>query len=180
MYCSNCGSEMNSNAAVCVKCGFSKGSGKNYCQNCGKPIIEGQAMCTNCGSYIESAPTNGTMPVTPDVALNTVLQKLNTSYTIWLIVGICQIIFGFWYITPIFFGIWNIIAASNRKKLIEQYKKDPAGLVKTVKSWKDSMILFIILNAILGALVGIAGGIYDYTITSYVEQNERELVAAGA
>ena len=27
MFCRNCGSEMNENAAVCVKCGISKGEG---------------------------------------------------------------------------------------------------------------------------------------------------------
>ena len=50
-------------------------------------------------------------------ALNTVIKKLNNSYQIWLIVGICQIVFGFWYVTPIFFGAWNIYCAVNRKKL---------------------------------------------------------------
>ncbi len=180
MYCSNCGSEIDSNAAFCVKCGFAKGSGKKYCQNCGCQIVEGQSICTNCGTYISNGVSGGGFPVTPDVALRTVLQKLNTSYTIWLVVGICQIVFGFWYITPIFFGIWNIISANNRKKLIEQYKNNPAGLIKTVKSWKNSAIIFIILNAVFGALIGIAGGIYDFTITSYVEQHEQELIAAGA
>ena len=46
-----------------------------------------------------------------NTALATILQKLNTSYTIWLVVGICQIVFGFWYVTPIFFGAWNIYCA---------------------------------------------------------------------
>lgn len=180
MYCRNCGSEIDKNAAICVKCGFSNGTGNKYCQNCGSNTTEGQTMCTNCGYTLMNTRVNGTLPVTPEVALKTVLDKLNTSYTIWLVVGICQIVFGFWYVTPIFFGIWNIIAANNRKKLIQQYKQSPAGLVDNVKSWKDSQIVFIILNAIFGALIGIAGGIYDYTISGYVEQHEQELRQMGA
>ena len=59
-------------------------------------------------------------------ALNTVIKKLNNSYQIWLIVGICQIVFGFWYVTPIFFGAWNIYCAVNRKKLAAAFRQNPA------------------------------------------------------
>lgn len=115
-----------------------------------------------------------------NTAMNTVLHKLNTSYTLWMVVGICQIVFGFWYVTPIFFGAWNIYCAVNRKKLAQQFRQDPTGLVETAKSWKDSAVLFIILNAVFGALIGVIGCAYDYSIASYVQQHEAELRAAGA
>lgn len=115
-----------------------------------------------------------------NAALNTVIHKLNTSYTIWMIVGICQIVFGFWYVTPIFFGAWNIYCATNRKKLARAFRQNPAGLVDTAKSWQDSSILFIVLNAVFGALIGVIGCAYDYSITSYVIKHEEELRLAGA
>ena len=31
MYCRNCGEQIDSNAAICVKCGFAKGTGVKYC-----------------------------------------------------------------------------------------------------------------------------------------------------
>ena len=34
MYCRNCGEQIDSNAAICVKCGFAKGTGVKYCANC--------------------------------------------------------------------------------------------------------------------------------------------------
>jgi uncharacterized ion transporter superfamily protein YfcC len=108
-------------------------------------------------------------------ALNTVIKKLNNSYQIWLIVGICQIVFGFWYVTPIFFGAWNIYCAVNRKKLAEHFRQDPTGLAETAKSWKDSIVVFIILNAVFGALIGVIGCAYDYSIASYSESHEQEL-----
>ena len=111
-------------------------------------------------------------------ALNTVIKKLNNSYQIWLIVGICQIVFGFWYVTPIFFGAWNIYCAVNRKKLAAAFRQNPAGLADTAKSWKDNIVVFIILNAIFGALIGVLSCAYDYSIASYVTQHEEELRAA--
>ena len=56
MYCKNCGSEMDNNAAVCIKCGFSKGSGNKYCANCQAPLIDGAEFCTGCGSKINNTP----------------------------------------------------------------------------------------------------------------------------
>ena len=39
MYCRNCGEQIDSNAAICVKCGFAKGTGVKYCANCGKEVV---------------------------------------------------------------------------------------------------------------------------------------------
>lgn len=49
MYCKNCGSEMDNNAAVCVKCGVASGNGSSYCPNCGQATMPGANACTSCG-----------------------------------------------------------------------------------------------------------------------------------
>ncbi len=49
MFCKNCGSEMDNNAAVCVKCGVAAGMGTSYCPNCGQATMPGASACTNCG-----------------------------------------------------------------------------------------------------------------------------------
>lgn len=54
MYCRNCGSEMDPNAAICVKCGYAKGTGTKYCANCGKETAVGASVCTNCGFAIDT------------------------------------------------------------------------------------------------------------------------------
>ncbi len=56
MFCKNCGNEIDSNAAICVKCGFQKGTGNKYCQNCGVEVAEGAAVCTSCGFALTTAP----------------------------------------------------------------------------------------------------------------------------
>jgi hypothetical protein len=62
-----------------------------------------------------------------------------------------------------------------RKKLAEHFRQDPTGLAETAKSWKDSIVVFIILNAVFGALIGVIGCAYDYSIASYAESHEQEL-----
>ena len=179
MYCSNCGAEMDPNAVVCVKCGFTHGTGKSFCSNCGTAIVEGQAMCTNCGSVLSTGASGGSIPVAPSAVVDDVIQKLNTSYILFLVAGICQIVLGFWAIYPIGFGIWNIVIAVNRKKAMEQFKQNPAGMSQTIKSWKTHMILSVVFNGLF-TIIGIIGGIYDLTVISYVEKHEQELRAAGA
>lgn len=49
MYCTNCGKEMDPNAAVCINCGYAAGTGDKYCKNCGHEMTPGQAFCTQCG-----------------------------------------------------------------------------------------------------------------------------------
>lgn len=112
--------------------------------------------------------------------IKTVYEKLETSATLWKWVGILQIIFGFWYFAPILLGIWNIKNASNKKKLTAQFRANPAGMVDTIKAWKNRVIGFGVLNVFLGALIGVVGSIYDYTIIAYVERKENQLRDAGA
>ena len=56
MYCKNCGSQMDPNAAVCLNCGCAKGTGMSYCANCGQPVSPGAAVCTTCGYATTQAP----------------------------------------------------------------------------------------------------------------------------
>ena len=49
MFCKNCGSQMDPNAAVCLHCGCAKGTGLSYCANCGQHVAPGAAICTTCG-----------------------------------------------------------------------------------------------------------------------------------
>ncbi len=49
MFCKNCGSTMDPNAAVCIHCGCMKGTGNAFCHNCGSPTVPNAAVCVNCG-----------------------------------------------------------------------------------------------------------------------------------
>lgn len=60
-YCSNCGHEVNEQAAVCVHCGCNLqkpvAAGKKYCTACGNEVHPQAAVCVHCGCSIQSAVT---------------------------------------------------------------------------------------------------------------------------
>ena len=58
MYCKNCGSTVDNNAAVCVQCGFAVGTGNSYCPNCGQTSSPGAAVCTKCGATLNGTPNS--------------------------------------------------------------------------------------------------------------------------
>ena len=63
MYCTNCGKEMDPNAAVCINCGYAAGTGDKYCKNCGHEMTPGQAFCTQCGYATQPQ----TVKINPDM-----------------------------------------------------------------------------------------------------------------
>lgn len=59
MFCKNCGSMMNDNAAICVKCGVARGVGASYCPNCGETVAPNAAVCLKCGSALGAPSASG-------------------------------------------------------------------------------------------------------------------------
>ena len=49
MYCRNCGSLMNDQAAICITCGVPVGKGNNYCPMCGETTDSMSQICMKCG-----------------------------------------------------------------------------------------------------------------------------------
>ena len=49
MYCRNCGSIMDDQAAFCTKCGVAKGTGSLYCPSCGSQTNVQAVVCVHCG-----------------------------------------------------------------------------------------------------------------------------------
>lgn len=49
MFCKNCGSQMNSNQAICLNCGCAAGTGTRFCANCGNELNAYAQICTKCG-----------------------------------------------------------------------------------------------------------------------------------
>lgn len=58
MYCKNCGSAIDQNAAVCTHCGVPVGQGTNYCGNCGTELQPGAAVCMSCGFSVNTSNTS--------------------------------------------------------------------------------------------------------------------------
>ncbi len=56
MFCKNCGSALDPNAAVCIHCGVPSGQGNRFCANCGNQLQPGAVVCMSCGFSAASKP----------------------------------------------------------------------------------------------------------------------------
>ena len=68
MYCKNCGSQLNENAAVCLNCGVMAGDGKRFCANCGAEPDPLAVICVKCGRELRAIPKKPQQPVARPVA----------------------------------------------------------------------------------------------------------------
>lgn len=89
---------------------------------------------------------------------------------IWVCVGAYQIaisFFAFWYL--LFLGIWNIvmgILSINRKKDI--LEKSGTAIYNAYAGTPTSIIIALIINLLVGGIIGVAGAIYDLMVRDYV------------
>lgn len=123
----------------------------------------------------------GPAAFSPQIA-QTVVGKMRSSSTYWLVIGIIQAVIGlpaimaFGYgVTMIAMGAWNIYQSVKKKEIAAQYEMNPMGMVNYFEGQSNNLIIFLILNIFFGGIIGIAGVIYDMTIKDYVLKNRMYL-----
>ena len=162
----------------CRFCGTMNESVAAFCEYCGKPLNASRADRN-------AQPFGGDQGYGGRDSYQTDSYQTYQS-TIWLILGIYQCVIGlplimfFGYgLTTIGLGIWNIIQSMKKKKMAEQYYRDPTGIVAAMESSQTLVIVFLILNVLFGGLLGVAGAVYDLTIISFVTGNRQAFEAMG-
>ena len=146
-----------------------------YCTNCGGEIIPGAVFCPSCGGRVAPDVNGGAYyyGAAPGVAQADTEKyielgaRLRTSSIFWLVIGILQVL------SPaIFIGIWNIVQSRKRKQFAEQIIRErPRGLSAVFEPQKGRLIFFFVLNLLFGAILGIAGVIYDFKVRRFVLDN---------
>lgn len=154
-----------------------------YCNQCGTNHEDNARFCRACGrafitpiNAIQMQPVSTTYQQSNTLIIEQLSNKEKIAGIIWLVIGCLQILIGLdWPI--IILGIWNIIAAimrfSRSKKILHPYP----GLVDEYKRWLAVIIITLIFNVILGAYIGVAGCIYDFTIRHFALTNKDEIDA---
>lgn len=174
MYCKNCGKPMNDNQAICLNCGVNAGCGNKFCANCGEPVNESAAVCTHCGVAIKkiAQPQSGAV-LSKEEAYKKLAEYEKTAAIIWFVIAALQIIGGiFTYYTPVLVGCWNIYTGVQRIKHSKTLADMPAGIYEYYEKQGTANIIFLVVNIILGGLIGgIASG-YDIYIRSFVMKNK--------
>ncbi|MDE6470795.1 MAG: zinc ribbon domain-containing protein [Eubacterium sp.] len=178
MYCKNCGNEINENQAICLNCGVKNGVGDKYCCHCGKEINPNAEVCLNCGMAIRKTTVSNTSVSTNNVstkeeAFKKLAEYEKTAAIIWFVIAAVQIIGGmFTYFTPVLVGLWNIYIGVSRMKYSKSLSEMPDGVYENFEKQGTSNIIFLIVNIVLGGLIGgIALG-FDIYIRKFVMDNE--------
>lgn len=75
-------------------------------------------------------------------------------------------------------GIWNLYAGYCRNQGSKRVFTNWPDLVNTYEKSRNSIIFSIVLNAVIGGVIGVIGGIYDMVTRSYVLEHRDEFDAA--
>ena len=131
----------------------------------------------NPGSY--NTWNQSAVPVDAGYAVQTYrafISKKSNAATMWLIIGILQIVVGVFtlYIVyglfPIGIGIWNIVASNSERKAVKHFRTTSSGITSYVES-QGSYVVELLVNIFLGTWIGIIASIYDMSASNYGKKN---------
>lgn len=114
--------------------------------------------------------------------VSTVTKKMQTCATMWMVIGIFQILVGLVGLlfcvgfTSILVGIWNIVQSNRQLKNAKYFKQNPVGIHSYYQANKTIIVVFIFINLFFGSVFGIIGSIYELTICSFVETHKNEFL----
>ena len=107
---------------------------------------------------------------------NTVLQNISNKEKIggiiWVVISVIQLLIGLsfnWVI--LILGIWNLIVGITRINNASKIEQRANNIVDVYEKSLTSLIIFIVLNILIGGIIGVIGAIYDLTVRSYVLDN---------
>ncbi len=102
--------------------------------------------------------------------IKTLSKREKISAILWLVLGIVQII----SCAGVICGAWNIYCAICRLKQSKAVLTPYPGLVKTYDSWMTTIIIGMVINLLIGGVIGVAAAIYDMlAIRGYVMENKQ-------
>ncbi|MCR5543603.1 MAG: hypothetical protein K6F55_05585 [Eubacterium sp.] len=136
------------------------------------------------GSYHNPYQNQFVQPLTPEYsvqAYRNYLSKMESAATLWLIIGIIQIVIGvftaviIWGFVLIGIGIWNIVQSSSEKKAVRHFRQTSSGITRFVDT-QSSGIGALLVNIFLGAWLGIIAAAMDMSARTYGQNNRAALL----
>ena len=99
----------------------------------------------------------------------TLSEREKISAIIWVVIGAMQVLSGLCIIA----GIWNLYCAYTRFKQSKAVLNPWPGMVEQYDKSLTGIIISIVINLILGGIIGVAGALYDmFMIRGYVLENK--------
>ena len=152
-----------------------------FCPNCGAPLNGNERFCANCGAPAGqmSNPTS-VHQVNPFLAELAHREKVSAS--IWIVVACIQILAAILVsgtaMIVLICGLWNLYAGYSGIQQSKKILTDWPDLVSTYEKSRNQIIFNILLNAVIGGIIGVIGGIYDMSTRNYVLEHRNEFNAA--
>lgn len=109
-------------------------------------------------------------PAEVDASFRKLSDYEKTSGIIWLIIGIIQIC----TMIGVLCGAWNIYVAITRMKSSKELLSHPSDVVERYENSLSSTIVIMVLNLFFGAVIGIAGALFDLYVRNYVMSNRQK------
>ena len=106
----------------------------------------------------------------------TLSEREKISAILWLVIGILQC-FSFFGIVA---GAWNIYCAICRFKQSTAVLNPWPGIVDAYDKWMTNIIISIVVNVVLGGVIGVAAALYDmFMVRDYALKNRDAFEQAG-
>lgn len=150
-----------------------------YCQNCGRKLEDNDRFCSVCGAKVEKERNVN------DEIIKELYKKERVSLYFWIAVASIQGGIGILFlvcgvnvtaISLIGMGCWNGIASYGRNQFCQQILKKPVGIYKHYEEELATDIIFLILNLVLGGIVGAIAAGYDLYVRSFALEHKEELI----
>ena len=101
--------------------------------------------------------------------VKTLSEREKISAILWMVIGAIQIL----TFVGVFCGAWNIYCAYCRFKQSKAVLTPYPGLVKSYDNWMTSIIISLVINLLLGGVIGAGAAIFDMIgIRGYVLENK--------
>ena len=152
-----------------------------FCSNCGAPLNNNQRFCANCGTPAgQTSKQSSVSQVNPYLVELAHREKVSAS--IWIVVACIQILAAILVsgtaMIVLICGLWNLYAGYSGIQQSKKILTNWPDLVNTYEKSRNQIIFNILLNAVIGGIIGVIGGIYDMSTRNYVLEHRNEFNAA--
>lgn len=133
-------------------------------------IPEVAVRCPSCGQTLRVVNRKAAQAAAaPADVVATKLRRYEVlSGVLWLVVGALQV--AFLYTAAA--GVWNIVNAIIRLRSVKNIRAGNPEVVPWYDGRKTSLIIFAVVNIVLGAAVGVVLVLFDCWVRNYALKNK--------
>ncbi len=126
--------------------------------------------CPSCSQELRVRNRKATVAAmsSSDVVAAKVKRCEIISGLLWLVIGAVQVFFVYTAAA----GVWNVINAILRLRSVGNIRAGNPEVVSWYENRRTSLIIFAVVNLVLGGVVGVALVAFDWWVRDYVLNNK--------